>query len=127
MVIIFDRSEQASDKEKTTLKEIKKLKERGITPKLVSIVVGNDTASKLYLSLKKKAAKREGAVVEVKRFHDKVTLEKIAKLIDKLNHDNSVHGIMIQLPLPKKFSVSDKKKLINAEKSDLFDGPNCLG
>lgn len=111
---IFQGNLFAKEKEIALEKELKKLKSAGATPKLTTILVGDDKASKIFLSLKKKAAERIGAKIQVINLHSNAKQDKIITLIDKLNNDDLVNGIMIQLPLPKEFSVSDRKKLINA-------------
>lgn len=113
MANIFDGATHALNQERKLKKEAVALKKMGVSPKLVSILIGEDKASKIFLSLKKKAAERIGAKIQVINLHSNAKSVRLITLIDKLNNDNSVNGIMIQLPLPKRFSVSDKKKLIN--------------
>ncbi len=93
----FNGREFAREKETELKKEVADLKKRGITPKLVSILVGDNPGSILYTSLKKKAAEKIGAEVEILRYKD---IKGIREEIGKLNKDKGVHGIMIQLPLP---------------------------
>lgn len=101
--IIFDGKGLASEKEKVLTNKVQNLVKRGVTPKLVTILVGNNPASILYTNLKKKAAERIGAVMEVERFGSRVSSNTIIRTINKLNKDNAVHGIMVQFPLPRKF------------------------
>lgn len=114
MAIIFNGKEFAQEKEEKLKKEILVLKKKGITPKLVSLIVGDDKASKLFLSLKKKAAEGIGAKIKVRKLHSSAKVSKIINLIDNLNNDDSVRGIMIQLPLPKNFSGREKEKIISS-------------
>lgn len=100
-VIVFNGREFARKRELELNKEINDLKKRGITPKLASILIGDNPASDLYLNLKKKAAERIGAIVEIHKFSETINLEDVITLIQRLNLDNSIHGIMVQLPLPK--------------------------
>lgn len=111
MTIIFDGKKLAEEKEQELNKEVVRLKKKGITPKLVSILVGDDPGNKLYLKLKKKAAERVGAELEIVELK-KPKLIELTKLIKKLNTDKGVHGIMIQLPLPDIFSKQDRYKII---------------
>ena len=91
--------------------EVAKLKEQGIEAKIAVIMCGDDPASKFYAQSKQKAAANVGIAFD---FYDKPgsTEEKeLLDLIDKLNKDDSVHGIMVELPLPKHI---DKDKIMEA-------------
>ncbi len=118
MSIIFNGRAFAEEKIKKLGKEIAKLKNRGIYPKLASVLVGEDPASLLYVSLKKKKAEAIGAEMDIYLLKEKETLENILTLIDTLNSDFSVCGIMVQLPLPSKFSKDDKERIINSIKKE---------
>lgn len=104
----------AATKEAKLKDRVSLLKKAGITPKLVSIIVGKNPASKLYVSLKKRAAEKVGAELETKKFGHDATVNQLINLIEKLNKEKPVHGIMIQLPLPESFSKSDRNRIINA-------------
>jgi len=106
MAIIFDGYKFAAKKEKSLKREVKKLLEKGVRPKLVSIIVGDDPASKLYVNLKKKAAERIGAEVEIVRLSLGIRVEEIIQTIKQFNNDDKVKGIMVQLPLPEKIDNS---------------------
>lgn len=91
--------------------EVAKLKEQGIEAKMAVIMCGDDPASKFYAQSKQKAAANVGIAFD---FYDKPgsTEEKeLLDLIDKLNKDDSIHGIMVELPLPKHI---DKDKIMEA-------------
>lgn len=104
----------ATAKETELKREVSSLKKKGIVPKLVSILVSGNKASKLFLSLKKEAAERVGARLEIKKFQTSESVIQLIKLIEKLNGEGSVHGVMVQLPLPEGFSERNKEKIINA-------------
>ena len=92
--------------------EVKKIKaEHGKVPGLVTILVGENPASISYVTLKIKTANRLG----FKEIQDNqpadVSEEALLALIDKYNKDDSIHGILVQLPLPKHI---DEKKVLNA-------------
>lgn len=118
MTIIFNGREFASRKEEELKRQVKKLEQAGITPKLVSILVGNDPGSKLYVSLKKKAAERIGAKLQVINLNSSINLRKIVQTIEEYNNDNNVHGIMVQLPLPDNLKLKTKEIVdkMNAKK-----------
>lgn len=83
-------------------------------PKLASIVVGNEQGALAYQKMKKAAAERIGVVLEIYTLPENINCESITKLIQKLNADDSIHGIMIQLPLPPKFSKDEVDAFISA-------------
>lgn len=70
------------------------------TPKLVVVIVGNDPASQIYVRNKATNAGVIGMISEIIAFNDSVGQDEILNAIDQLNNDNSVHGIIVQLPLP---------------------------
>ena len=104
--IIFDGKALAGEKEKVLAKRVEGFKTRtGITPKLVSFLVGDNPASKLYLRLKAEVAERVGIEFEKREFTPEAGLETILASVRQVNDDKSVHGIMIQLPLPKDLEI----------------------
>ena len=121
MAYIFDGKTFAKEKEEKLAKQVISLKQKGITPKLVSIIVGDDPASTLYVNLKKKAGERIGVTVEVISEKSEISNTELTNVIINLNEDKSVNGIMIQLPLPANFSDSQRDEIINsiAEEKDV--------
>ncbi len=109
-MIIFDGRAYAQKKEEELKEKVSKLK---FTPKLVSILVGDDPASVLYTNLKKKAAERVGIEFEVKKFKSDIGYQSLIKEIRDLNENKSVHGVMVQLPLPVKIE-NWKLKILGA-------------
>jgi methylenetetrahydrofolate dehydrogenase (NADP+)/methenyltetrahydrofolate cyclohydrolase len=84
------------------LKErIRKLKERGVIPGLAGIVVGEESGSVTYVNLKEKATGEVGIHSEMVRLPENIKEDDLLKEIERLNSDAKVHGIFIQLPLPK--------------------------
>jgi methylenetetrahydrofolate dehydrogenase (NADP+)/methenyltetrahydrofolate cyclohydrolase len=71
-----------------------------ITPKLAAVLVGEDAASQVYVRNKQRGCKRVGIESELHRLPVDTTSEQLLKLIHRLNHDSTVHGILVQLPLP---------------------------
>ncbi len=114
MVKKFNGRQLATAKEAKLKEKVSLLKQKGITPKLMSIIVGDDPASKLYVSLKKKAAEKIGAKLEIKKFQANTSTNQLIKLIKDLNNDESIHGVMVQLPLPDNFSKKDRNQIINS-------------
>lgn len=107
MMILFDGKKFAQEREEQLKLKVAKLREKGTTPKLVSILVGDNPESELYVNLKKKAAERVGIEMEIVRFSEEVKSEGVIECIENLNKDPMVHGVMIQLPLPKQLSINN--------------------
>ena len=80
---------------------VQSLKETGIVPKLAAIIVGDDPASQVYVRNKARAFKKLSCESQTYRLDSKSNEENVLTLIDRLNNDPSVHGILVQLPLPK--------------------------
>ncbi|MDE5917343.1 MAG: bifunctional methylenetetrahydrofolate dehydrogenase/methenyltetrahydrofolate cyclohydrolase FolD [Oscillospiraceae bacterium] len=96
-------------------KETAELKKQGITPGLAVIIVGNDPASRVYVNSKKKACAEVGFNSYEYALPEETTQEELLKLVDKLNNDNNVNGILCQLPLPKHI---EENAIINAIKAE---------
>ncbi|PXW91671.1 methenyltetrahydrofolate cyclohydrolase /5,10-methylenetetrahydrofolate dehydrogenase (NADP+) [Streptohalobacillus salinus] len=84
--------------------EVTALKEEGLQPRLVVVLIGDDPASRSYVSGKQKAADFIGIDSELITLPDSTTEEALLSLISKLNQDQSVNGILVQLPLPKQIN-----------------------
>lgn len=114
MTVIFDGKTFAKQKVEVVRGNVNGLRKKGIRPKLVSILIGNNPASRLYVNLKKKTGQEIGVEVDAKALKPELGKEEIIKNIKVLNNDKSVHGIMIQLPLPKAFSLADRDEIISS-------------
>lgn len=93
---------------KQTVDEIKK---KNIHPGLAVIIVGNDPASRVYVNAKKKACEEIGIESFEYALDESIKEEELIELIKKLNNDDKVNGILVQLPLPKHI---DEEKIILA-------------
>jgi len=91
--------------------EIESVKEKGFTPKLSVILVGDDPGSVWYARNKVTVGEKVGAVVEVHELPTDTPEDDVVALTEKLNNDPDVHGILVELPLPKHI---DKAKVMNA-------------
>jgi methylenetetrahydrofolate dehydrogenase (NADP+)/methenyltetrahydrofolate cyclohydrolase len=76
-------------------------------PGLAVILVGNDPASKIYVSKKMKTCEELGIMSQESLFKEDVTQEELLKKIDELNQDKNIHGILVQLPLPKHLNTRE--------------------
>ena len=92
------------------------LKAQGKDVCLAVIQVGNDPASSVYVGNKKKACEYIGAKSLAYELKEETTNEELLDLIDKLNNDDSVNGILVQLPLPKHLNEDEVLKRINPDK-----------
>lgn len=90
--------------------EADKLKANGIMPGLAVVIVGDDPASRVYVNNKKKACEELGILSEEYALSAETKEEELLALIDKLNADKKISGILVQLPLPKGI---DEEKVIN--------------
>lgn len=82
-------------------KETEELKKQGVVPGLAVIIVGEDPASKVYVSNKEKACEQMGFASFKYALPEETTEEELLELVKKLNNDPAVNGILCQLPLPK--------------------------
>ncbi len=85
-------------------------------PKLAIIMVGEDPASLIYVKGKEKAAQEVGIETQIFSFSENVTKEDLFTLIQKLNSDSSINGIIVQLPLPKHINADEIIGLIDSAK-----------
>ncbi len=96
--------------------ECKTLKENNIFPQLKVVLVGSDPASLIYTSSKKKFCEKIGALCEIVALDENISETEFKKTIEQINQDESVHGCIIQLPLPKHLSHLDVGHLVVKEK-----------
>ncbi|MGB7649733.1 MAG: bifunctional methylenetetrahydrofolate dehydrogenase/methenyltetrahydrofolate cyclohydrolase FolD [Gallionella sp.] len=92
------------------------LKARGITPGMAVIIVGNDPASKVYVANKVKACAELGLYSIHKELPADVTAEQLLREVELLNNDPAIHGILVQLPLPKHLDANQVIEAINPDK-----------
>ena len=98
-------------------KEIAELKAKhNLVPGLVTVLVGADPASQVYVGAKEKTSKELGIYSERYDLSEKTTQEELLKLIDKLNKDSKIHGILVQLPLPKHLNEEEVLYAIDPKK-----------
>lgn len=95
---------------------VEKLRQSNIIPKLVVILVGEMKASASYVAQKEKFAGKAGIISEVQRFDDNISEDEILNRISEINSDKSIHGVIVQLPLPKHISVAKVLNNINPDK-----------
>lgn len=105
--------------------EVEALKEKGINPGLAVIIVGDDPASRVYVNNKKKACEEIGIYSEEYALPAETKQEELIELIEKLNNDDKISGILVQLPLPKGLDEEAVINTINPKKDvDAFHPVN---
>lgn len=116
--IIIDGKQIAADVRQDVANKVSELKEKGIAPCLAVILVGENPASVSYVTGKQKALAEVGMVDRSVHLPENTSEDDLLKLIDELNKDNSVHGILVQLPLPKHIN-EDKVIMAIAPEKDV--------
>ena len=100
MTVILDGKRASAELLEELKGRVEKLKERGVTPSLALVLVGMDEGSRRYVKMKARRCKRVGVEATVHHLPEAST-EEVVSLIEKLSGDPSIHGVMVQLPLPE--------------------------
>lgn len=116
MTRLIDGKQISTDIKESLKVEVAKLKEKGINCVLAVIQVGEDPASKVYVRNKKRACEYIGIESISYELPEKTTQEELLEIIDKLNDDEKVNGILCQLPLPKHIDEDVVIKRISPQK-----------
>jgi len=118
MSTIFDGKSYAEKKKYILQSGSDRARESGVIPHLATIVIGDNPASILYTNLKKKFIESLGCQVDIYNLLENTNIKDIELLIKTLNEDETVHGIMVQFPLPEELSNLKEKivSLIDATK-----------
>ena len=96
--------------------EVDNLKKEGIKPKLAVLMVGNDLASKVYVRNKNKACEEIGIEYEEFLLDEETTMEELLNVIDNLNKNQNIDGILLQSPIPKHLDINKAFRAILPEK-----------
>ena len=122
---ILDGKKLANESEKEILESVLLLKESGIIPTLATILVGEDPASETYVRMKQQTCKRVGMESVAINLPKETSTEELLSKIDELNNDKSIHGILLQHPVPNQINERECFERISIEKD--VDGVTCLG
>ncbi len=122
MAILIDGKVLAEKIRRNLKIECDELKSKGIKPKLAVIMVGENSASKIYVKNKSKACNEIGIEYEEFNIQNKITSEELKELINKLNEDSTINGILLQSPIPSNLDINEILKTIKPEKD--VDGFN---
>ena len=105
--------------------EVAQMTAQGVRPGLAVVIVGNDPASRVYVNLKKRDCEELGILSKEYALPEDTSEEALLQLIDTLNHDASIHGILVQLPVPKQIDENKIVAAISPEKDvDAFHVQN---
>lgn len=121
---IIDGRKIAAEIQEELRQRVNKLKDKGITPGLIAILVGEDPASLSYLRGIARTCEGVGVSTETVNLPDNATQEELLRKIDELNRDPKVHGILLLLPLPKHLNTLEAESAISPDKD--VDGTNPI-
>ncbi|MEW4148852.1 bifunctional methylenetetrahydrofolate dehydrogenase/methenyltetrahydrofolate cyclohydrolase FolD [Bacillus thuringiensis] len=117
MVAVIIKGNEVAEKKRAQLtEEVVKLKEQGIVPGLAVILVGEDPASRSYVKGKEKGCEQVRIYSELIELPETITEERLLAEIDRLNGDDRINGILVQLPLPKHIEEKAIIERISPEK-----------
>ena len=111
MATIIDGKAVSEAVKQEVANRVSLLKSKGIYPCLAVIIVGDNPASRTYVNNKRKACDLTGIISKEIALSEDVTTEQLLEVIDTLNNDKTVHGILCQLPVPEHI---DEKKILHA-------------
>ena len=121
---IIDGRKIAGEIREELKQRVGKLKEKGVTPGLIALLLGEDPGSLSYLRSIAKGCEALGIYTETVTLPESATQEELEKKIDELNKDPKCHGIILQLPLPKHLNTLKAESAILPDKD--VDGTNPI-
>jgi len=113
---IIDGKQVAAGIREELKAEVAKLKEKGIVPGLGVILVGDDPASVSYVTAKERACEEMGIHSDNNRLAADTSQERLVAMVRKMNKDRKIHGILVQLPLPKGLNEAEVLQTIDPDK-----------
>lgn len=116
MATIIDGKAIAAKIRTEIKEEVEKLKVKGVTPGLAVVLVGEDPASKVYVRMKEKACQDVGIFSDEYKLHAETSEPDLLALIEKLNNDPKINGILVQLPLPGHINTDKVLEAISPKK-----------
>ena len=115
-MIILDGKSVSQNIQRDLQVRIDSLLNKGVKPGLGVIVIGNKPESISYVGMKQKKCLKMGIITMVYHYQDNISEESVLKIINQMNNDSSIHGILIQLPLPEKFNTDFLLNSVSKEK-----------
>ncbi len=123
---LIDGKAVANKVKQELLERIAALKAKGVTPGLTVVLVGADPASQIYVSMKQKMCEELGLAGRTIALPESASQAELLSLIDELNRDDKVHGILVQMPLPRHMSEQAVLAAVNPDKDvDGFHAVNA--
>ena len=116
MAKIIDGEKIANDIREEVKADVVELQKEGITPGLATVLVGENPASKVYVNMKEKDSASVGFYSKRVDLPEDTSEDDLLKLVDSLNNDDKIHGILVQVPLPKHINEGKVILAINPEK-----------
>ena len=120
MAKIIDGKAIAQQMQEEMKAQVAELREKGVIPGLAAILVGDDPASHTYVRNKEKACERLGIFSDVNRLVASTSEHDLLGLINEMNHNKKIHGILVQLPLPD--HIDENKVLLKVDPDKDVDG-----
>lgn len=125
MATILDGKALSAQCKETIRKEVEELAAKGCRPGMAVVLVGENPASKVYVRNKEKDCQECGIYSAMYHLPGETTEKELLELLDTLNHDASIHGILVQLPLPKQINSQRVIEAIDPQKDvDAFHPTN---
>ena len=113
---IIDGRQVAADMRDELKQEVSNLKDRGIVPGLGVVLVGDDPASRSYVTAKERACDEIGIFSDDHRLSADTTQEALVALVQQMNEDPKINGILVQLPLPPHIDEAEVLLAVNPDK-----------
>lgn len=121
-MVIMDGKALSKEVRENLKNDVTELRKNGIVPKLAVILVGNDSASQIYVRSKNKACNELGIEYEEILLDENTKMQELLDIIDSLNARKDISGILLQSPIPKHLDINEAFKRIVPEKD--IDGFN---
>jgi methylenetetrahydrofolate dehydrogenase (NADP+) / methenyltetrahydrofolate cyclohydrolase len=102
---IIDGEKIARKIARKTIKQVQELRDKNITATLAVVLVGDNKASQTYVDKKEKLAKKIGIQFKLYKFKTNITEQKLTNEVERIQKEDNISGLIIQLPLPEKFNV----------------------
>lgn len=124
---IIDGKKIAGEIKEKLKKETEELKNKGITPSLSSIQVGEDPGTKVYIRAQQRSCEKIGIEYSLHQFKEDVSQKELVDFIARLNEDKKVSGIILQMPLPSQLNGRALQQMINPKKDAEGVSPANMG
>lgn len=125
MATILDGKALSAQCKESIRKQVEELAAKGCRPGMAVVLVGENPASKVYVRNKEKDCQECGIYSAMYHLPEETTEKELLELLDTLNHDSSIHGILVQLPLPKQINSQRVIEAIDPQKDvDAFHPTN---